>query len=529
MAVKTITNIAGGISRSNIVKLGIGDSLNMFPEVQNINEYSSNIIMRSIKGETKFADIPGRCRGLYRVSRGINEEPALYAVYNDKLYLIKEDGNIHVIGKLDTVNGEVHMTETSGYGESHPHLALVDGFDCYVVNTGLSVPNQVNDFRRLELPLRANESYQRIQPTHIAYLYNYLVVNDSGTDAFYISYQYPLDAPPEGTDFYDVFMVRTEQYWNYGFAIYSEWCPDNTLALCSNGSKLYTFGSRSWQAFSHNDDINYPFSSPDNAAGNIGIKAPNSLAMLGNTVLWLGSSDIGENGVFMVKDTTLTRVSTNDIEREIGILNNPENAYSSIWEETQHVFYSITFEDSDITYVYDITEGYWHRRSSYDDNNDQRFWRYGHATFAYNRIFVGTDDALCYMDENKFEEHDGRKILKMRRGGVITNSHQPFYIDAIDIIVNNGQVGYPVIPGNFLSQTGIEGNPRISIRYTWDGATWSDYGDTYLGKVGNYDWTATFWHLGMGKYFTLEISTTEKIPLSIESLNIQYEPCAYLT
>lgn len=568
--VKLIENIAGSITHSNLAKVGLGESTNMFLERQNPTEHSTSLVMRTCQGEVQAAYIQGKCRGMYRVSRGYDNRPVLYAVYDNRLYLINEDNDVEYIATLGSVGSECHMTETGGYGSAHPHLIIVDGYSVYAVNTGLSVGDQQLDFRSIQLPLRVNSTDTHIKPTHCAYLYGYLIVNDAGTDAFYTSYQYPFEIEDsedaafyqlrnnfiswwmsldddtkeqykageihdsyytlykdfiDGTasddpEKYDVFRVGTVEYAQYGFITYSEWCPDNTIALCSNGSKLYTFGERSWQVFSYNDDKNNPFSSPDNAAGNIGIKAPNSLAMLGNTVLWLGSSDIGDNGVFMIKDTEITRISTQDIEREITQLVNPHNAYASIWQEHQHVFYSLTFEDSKKTYVYDVTEQAWHYRASYDDDNRLTYWRYNHATFAYNKVYVGTNNALCYMDENKYSEHDGRVMLKIRRGGVLTSQDCPFYIDSAEIICNNGQ-------HSFNDQyTNMELNPRISIRYSWDGSTWSDYEDYYLGKIGRYDYSTTAWHLGMGKYFTLEISTTEEIPFAIENLKIAFSPCS---
>lgn len=565
--VKLIQNIAGSITKSNLVHVGLGESLNMFVEQQNPNEHSCTLVMRTVQGEVKAADIPGTCRGMYRVSRGYDNKPVLYAVYDHTLYLINEDNTFNEIATINSSGSECHMCETGGYGSAHPHLIIVDGTSVYAVNTGLSIGDQQMDFRSIKLPVRVN-SNNSINPTHCAYLYGYLIINDAGTDAFYTSYQYPFEIEDtETSEFYvkrsqfvswwmtltdaqreaykagevhdayytmykefidgtaddtpekyDIFRVDTVQFAKYGFITYSEWCPDNTIALCSNGSKLYTFGERSWQVFSYNDDKNNPFSSPDNAAGNIGIKAPNSLAMLGNTVLWLGSSDIGDNGVFMIKDTTITRISTQDIERELTQIINPENAYSSIWQEHQHVFYSITFEDSKKTYVYDITENAWHYRASYNDVNRLTFWRYNHVTFAYGKQYVGTKDALCYMDENKYTEHDGRVMLKMRRGGVLTSNDCPFYIDMLRLITNNGQ-------HSFNDQYGdLELNPRVSFRYSWDGATFSDYEDAYTGKIGRYDYETNIYGCGMGRFFTLEVSTTEPIPFAIENLQIKWTP-----
>lgn len=565
-----IQNVAGTISKSNLAKVGLSESCNMFVEQQeNADEKSTRILMRTVMGEVKAVDISGRCRGMYRVSRGYDNRPVLYAVYDHTLYLINQDHTYNAIANISSTGTECHMCETGGYGSAHPHLIIVDGTSVYAVNTGLSIGDQQMDFKSIKLPARVN-SNNSINPTHCAYLYGYLIVNDAGTDAFYTSYQYPfeiedtqdpsfytdrenfvtwwmslddatklqyrngeiqdayydqwkafIDGTADDTpEKYDVFRVDTVEFAKYGFITYSEWCPDNTIALCSNGSKLYTFGERSWQVFSYNDDQNNPFSSPDNAAGNIGIKAPNSLSMLGNTVLWLGSSDIGDNGVFMITDTNIERISTQDIEREITQIVNPENAYSQIWQEHQHVFYSITFEDSKKTFVYDVSEKAWHYRASYDKNNRLTFWRYNHATFAYGKIYVGTDTAICYMDENKYTEHDGRVIYKMRRGGVLTSNDCPFYIDSAELIVNNGQHSFNDQYDN------LELNPRVSIRYSWDGSTFSDYEDYYLGKIGRYDYSTTVWGLGMGKYFTLEISSTESVPLSIENLKVSYSPCS---
>ena len=568
--VKLIENIAGGITKSNLARVGLGEAINCYPEVQDRSEHSCEILNRTVQGEVLAANIPGRCRGMYRVSRGYDNRPVLYAVYGNTLYLIKSDNSYSEIATIPSHGTECHMTETGGYGSAHPHLIIVDGSSVYAVNTGMSVGDQQMDFKSIQLPTRVNTDNIPIKPTHCAFLYGYLIVNDAQTDAFYTSYQYPFEiSNSEPDSFYearnrfitwwltldeetqlkykagqiqdqyysqykdfitgsaddtpevnDLFRIGTVQFAKYGFVTYSEWSPDNTLALCSNGSKLYTFGERSWQVFSFNDDKNNPFSSPDNAAGNVGVKAPNSLSMLGNTVLWLGSSDIGEDGIFMIKDTNVQRVSTQDIEREITQLEDAEAAYSSIWQEHQHQFYSITFEKAKKTFVYDITENAWHYRASYDNKNHLTFWRYNHATFAYNKVYVGTDDALAYMDENKYTEHDDRVILKLRRGGVLTTNDCPFYIDSAEIISNQGQ-------HSFNDQyTNKELNPRVSIRYSWDGSLWSDYEDYYLGKIGDYDYHTIAWHLGMGKYFTLEISTTEPIPFAIENLKIAFSPCS---
>ena len=46
-SVKLVQNIAGGISKSNLVKVGLGESINCYPEIQDINEHSCQILFLS--------------------------------------------------------------------------------------------------------------------------------------------------------------------------------------------------------------------------------------------------------------------------------------------------------------------------------------------------------------------------------------------------------------------------------------------------------------------------------------------------
>ena len=177
----------------------------MFPEIQqNSDEKSTSIVMRTIQGEVLAQNIQGKCRGMYRVSRGYDNKPVLYAVYDTTLYLIDSNNNAIAIGTINSYTTECHMTETGGYGSAHPHLIIVDGSSVYAVNTGLSIGDQQINLKRIDLPYRVNSTTEYIKPTHCAYLYGYLIVNDAGTDAFYTSYQFPFEiSNTEPDSFYE--------------------------------------------------------------------------------------------------------------------------------------------------------------------------------------------------------------------------------------------------------------------------------------------------------------------------------------
>lgn len=519
MANKIIQNIVGGSRQSDIAKVCKALSVNMYPETQDATQAAAPSILRSIKGSELVLSMPkSTCRGLFRASRGEDGNPVMFAAYGDTVYIVKKvDGEFvyFAIGTVANGNGPIRFCETNGYGSAAPHLIVVDGANVYAVDTTLSVGLMSADWRVLTLPKRPDGDI--IRPTHCAYLYGYLAVNDAGSDAFYLSYQYPFETEYEGGTDYDIF--QTEERWGYdgqGFRVYAEWMPDNTLAIISNGSYLWTFGSRSFQCFSYNDDVNYPFSSPDNAAAAIGIRAVNSLCSLGTKVFWLGASDIGENGVFMGEGTGAKRISTTDMEREIAKMSNPDDALGQCWQENQHLFYAITFIRDNKTFVYDVAEGVWHNRSSFRD----RYWRPQYACFFENRVFFGdlSTGALVCLAE-KWTEWDGLIIQRRRIGGVIFSDYSPFYIDCLRLVVNNGQVDNPYrLPDPDM-------NPQVSIRYTWDGGLWSDEEIGCMGRVGRYDWTTDFWHLGMGKFFSIEVLCTEDIDFTIISAKIDAKGC----
>ncbi|WP_407449596.1 hypothetical protein [Fibrobacter sp.] len=520
MAQRIIQNIVGGTHRHEIERVSRSFTSNMYPETVEADQSTTNKVLLGIKGTSLALHMQdGPCRGLYRASRGNDGNPVLFGAWGSSVYVIRETSNGFVkrrIGQVSNALAEpVHFAETGGEGSAHPHLVVVDGASVFAVDTTLSDSYMAQDWRSIPLPTRVGDEThtQKIQPSHVAYLYGYLIINDVGSDAFYMSIQYPFESTDEHDNIiYDVFCSDLNgAYGGYGFVTYSEWNPDNTVALCSNGSYLYTFGPRSVQCFSYRDDINRPFVSPDNAAESIGIRAPHSLATCGPYTAWLASSDVGQNGIYIMEGNQKQRVSTISIERQISKMKFPEDAVGQFWEENQHLFYAITFRTDKVTLVYDLTEKEWHARESYEHG----VWRPQYATFAYNKIFFGelNSDALVYLDNDKYTEWDGLCIVRLRRGGAVYSDNSPFFCDALHITLNNGQIDNPTL------------DPRVMMRYSTDGNDWTDKEVGSMGGIGRYDHQTCWWNLGLCRYLTVEISCSDPVDFAIVSAKINASPC----
>ncbi|MBQ1570820.1 MAG: hypothetical protein IIZ78_06835, partial [Clostridiales bacterium] len=353
-----------------------------------------------------------------------------------------------------------------------------------------------------------------------AYCYNYLIVNDEGTDAFYTSYQYPFERLDGNEIDYDIFMINSTRpgeqgYKDYGFVTYAEWSPDNVTALCSNNTYLYTFGPKSSQIFTYNADVDCPFVSPTNAANSIGIKAVRSLAMVGDYVFYLASSAIGENGIYYWKGNQLVRCSTPDVERLISDFQNPSDAIGQCWLENGHTFYALTFVDDDYTLVYDILENQWHRRSSKDMyTNAHHAWRPQFALLHQGKLMFGTKDGcLIYLDQKKWNEYDGRPMIRMRRSGMMFDNYVSYFLDSLRLVCNKGDFDDPSM------------TPQIMMRYCDEGGDWSNQEIGLLGKQGQYNFDVEWFNLGLHRILCVEVSVSDPVNFCIMGGKIQYSLC----
>lgn len=605
--VSIVSDIVGGWSVSDVRLANLSDTVNMFVETQGKGA-SAQAILRSIYGSSIVCEVSDRpCRGLFECARGIDGNPILFGVWGKTLYVINNNNGVYepiaITSNLTDIDTPVSMCETGGEGSSNPHLVIVDGQNMFAVSTDVSIQDMIDDVRSIVLPYRVRQEdeddpSERINPTHVAYCYNFLLVNDKDTDAFYTSYQYPFErtytndsgaesfvksinsgiakvnnnvsykvtasmnktdlaslrgavnadliltesektqiisliddfesynlwklSNPgiEGTIDYDIFMVNPWRavevgYKDYGLITYAEWSPDNITALVSNGTLLYTFGPKSSQIFQYNNSVTNPFVSPTNCANGIGIKAEHSIACVGDYTFYLGASSIGENGVYQWQSNQLSKISTPDIERLINSLDNTKDAKGQCWTENGHLFYAISFINGDYTLVYDILEGAWHRRSSKDSkSNKHHYWRLGFATLHNSKLMFGTSDGkLVYLDKNKFDEYDGRPMIRLRRSGALMNNYQDFYVDGLKLICNSGDFKNP----NLV--------PKIMMRYSDSGGEWSNQELGLMGKQGQYDFEVEWFNLGLHNVMNLEFSCSDPINFCMLNGKVNYTLC----
>lgn len=493
---KVVSNICGSINKHDINKIGLSESINMFQESVNPNENYVSILQRSIPGMKTVLEIDGHCRGQIVSSNG-----TIYTVFDNKVYAIlnKVAYNIGII---------TYSNENVSMCEANEHIVIADGINVYCVKFTLNIAQQTDYFRTIKLPYSI-EGTTYMKPASVAFLYSMLVVSDKNTDVMFVSMYRPFIQLDEyGNVDFNIFEVDENNYTSRYFR--ANYQPDNVDIICSNSSRLYALGKTSYQVFQYTGDQYSPFSSPDTASKMIGIADPASLASVGDYTFFLGDGSIGHNGIYMLTNGSIDaqRISNVFIEQELQKKTNKVVMNACAWSSgCNHLFYCLSFDD--ISYVYDVNENSWHKRSSKGS-----YWRYTHPILTDDGMYFATDNAIVKEDYEHFVEHDGTPMIRKRIGGVIYSNYNNFFIDSLTIMMNNGQVA-------------MNDECRLQMRYTFDGNDWTDYEMINVGSAGDYDYDCTFYSFGMGKIFTIELSTTDDFEFSLMGLKIVSSECSW--
>lgn len=193
-AYNLIQNIVGGDRKSDARIVNLSENINLYVETTGKGA-SSTQILRSIQGTTDLIDLETNevCRGLFVPSRTYTGNiDTIICVFGDKVYVVRLFEGVYqktIIGYVNSSTEPVSICETGGEGSAHPHICIVDGSSLYAFDETLEEGEMINDFRSIALPYRVvqpnpNNPSIRIQPTHLCYCKNYLLVNDKRNRCF---------------------------------------------------------------------------------------------------------------------------------------------------------------------------------------------------------------------------------------------------------------------------------------------------------------------------------------------------------
>jgi hypothetical protein len=436
-------------------------TINLYLEIDQQNG-KAPLAMYGMPGLTRLATMAsGPIRALW-VAAGRN-----FVVAGNTLYELSPSFVPTVRGQLVTVTGPVQLLDNG------LQLGAFDG------NTGYALNLQTNEFTRI-------------------------TADGFPSNTVSTTYQdgYVVAVFPDSQKFGTSKIADLTQWDALDFAS-AEGLPDNLVAVISVQRTLFLMGSQSLEAWSNSGGADFAFSRIEGSFVETGCASAQSVVKLDNGFFFLGSDGRGAIGVYKVGGVgSLSKVSNGAIESEFATYADLSKASAIGFNYDGHVFYVISFPDSQMTWVYDITSQAWTEWLYFTPAGYQR---HRAATFAVmnGRLVVGDyqDGRLYALDGDNFTD-DGTAIRAARVTTIISQDEKQFSHYSLQVVMQQG-VG---------TQTGQGKDPQLMLRSSNDGGrTWGNERRAPIGKIGEYAGRTRWNRLGLARNRTYEIAVTDPV------------------
>ena len=379
-----------------------------------------------------------------------------------------------LVGTLNTSESRVGMAFNGST------LMIVDGLYGYTYDGALFAVIASVDFPS--------------NPSSLAFQDGYFIVNDAGTNQYYIS--------PTGTT------------WSpTGFAS-AEGDADKLVSVVSDRNILWLLGSKTGEVHYNTGDADFPFRRLGGGLFHYGCAAPFSVARLKSGLVWLSSNDHGQGQVIGMSGSYVPEIlSTPQLDYQISTYVTISDAFAYVYQDEGYEFYCLTFPIANKTWVFDGTSAEWHERASDNATNDPSFpsrQRYNCHTYYGREHLVGDyeNGKIYVLDNDVGTEYDGTFITRERIARHLNNDQERIFFREVQIACEHGV-------GQF-SGTAEETDPQIGLCWSKDGGhTWSNWLFRSIGKIGEY-LTRTVWrNLGVGRDWTFWLKIYTNRPVVI--------------
>lgn len=383
-----------------------------------------------------------------------------------------------VIGSMVTNNGPVGIRDNGAGG----YVFIVDGTTTYYrYQIGV-----VGSFSSLTDPAYPGAD-------RIAFIDGWLIFNQPGSQNFFTT------APtPYTITFSASFFAKNDT------------SSDQLVTLMENNRELWLVGERHTEVWYDAGGANFAFSRIPGVAPQIGCSAKHSIARLGDSLVWLGRSERGENVVIKTEQYGYTDISNRAVEHAISSYPLVSDANAYTYEEDGHLFYVLTFPTADKTWVYDHTSSteagtpIWHERASYDSTSATFHRHRGNCFVNFQNLRLVGDyqsGKILRMSRSIYDD-DGSPLISIRRAPHVWSKADRGYLfhRALQIEFSPG-VG---------RVTGQGSNPQVMLKWTSDGVDSYEQWTT-LGAIGSTKNRAIWRNLGRARDREYEVMISDPV------------------
>lgn len=460
MPLQTIP-LLGPTQESRLFRINSQSSVNLFASIEKAGA-KSPVVLFPTPGLTLVDEpVTGPTR-----SNGVKWQGSLYFVIGTNLVKVATGGVTTSYSGILSSAGRVSIARGRTY------LLIVDGSDGYTFDgTTLAVVSD-GDFPA--------------SPTHATYLDGYFIVNNDGTDDYFIS---AIDNPTS---------------WAALDTSSALGSPDDITALIATNKDLYLAGPATTEVHFNSQNPEFPFEAYPGGILDIGIAAPDSLLKSSKGLIYLSANDDeGDACVVRVQGFSAEILSDEDMNFQINNLDTIDDAFAMLYTRHGRTFYVLTFPTSDKTFAIDLSTGLWHTRKSSGIGR----WRAAGIGYLGNTHYVGdyASGKIYAMSDATYTEA-GDTIERERYTQVVHVSNKRFTTHRLVVEFK---------PGVGLT-SGQGSDPQVMMRYSDDGGnTWSSEMWKSLGKIGEYFVRAVWEGLGESRGRIYHFKVTDPVEVIV--------------
>ena len=274
-------------------------------------------------------------------------------------------------------------------------------------------------------------------------------------------------------------------------------------------------GERTYEWWVDQGSFPFPFVRLPGTSGQHGCAAPYSVSRVGESFAWLGKDDRGQSVVWKMQGYIPQRISTFAVEEAISNYAIISDARAYTYSTDGHEFYVLNFPSADVTWVYDETTKFWHKRAWRDTNNVLHRDRGNCCANFSNQIVVGDwQNGNLYSLQEKVYTDNGQPIYRLRRATHLTNGLKRIFHKSFQVQFQPG-VGIPIGQGS---------TPQCILSWSNDGgSTYSTPILLNIGPQGAYTARAIARRLGWARDRIYQVEITDPVNAVIISAELDAE------
>lgn len=453
--------MVGGSYEMDALSFDSQRSINLCAIISESGTSKSPSALRSTAGTIGFATAGG---GAIRGS--IESSGRAFFVSGDEFYEVTQDGTEILHGDLDTAVGRTYLAENP------TQVMIIDDQFGYIFNKATDTFTKITS---INFPV----------PTSLSFQDGYFIVTEANSSKFYIS------------------SINDGLTWGALDFTTVEGSPDYLVAIKSDKSNLWAFGTKSVEIYQNTGALAFPFQKISGAFIETGLAAAGTIQTLNNTLYWLGSDENGDDVVWAADGYNAVRVSTQAMELKISQGRNIEESYSWVYHERGHAFYMLQIKGLNTTLCLDVSTGLWHERVYRNPDTAAYEQHRGSChIFAFGKHLVGDRETNQIYDMSlNYYSDNGDPLIKRRIFPYISDQKNIISHSSLEIDM---EVGVGLVSGQ-------GSDPKIMMRYSDNGRTWSSELTRSIGKMGKYGTRVKWSKLGRSRERVYDVSVSDPV------------------